>query len=155
MGTYLLATLIDDINTTIGAASSLQVNQSYDDITEGIPEFPLLQVYPEENPGTELTDTDRVTLGMSTERHSVKEYLIHADLYARPRSFIAEDMKQLVETIDEIEQILDTQDYPDIFGNDNVISFSWSWRRMIFQTADQKYMGARFFLRVEMGTEAT
>ena len=148
MSTYTLDELIDGIETVLSAAPSLVRSQTYDELTEGIHEYPLLQVYPEENPGTDwATNTDRITL---TGVHSLKEYIIHADLYARARSHIAEDMKQLVDSINELEDILDTQGCPP-FDLDFVRSFRWSWSRVTFRYGDVDYVGARFRITVRCG----
>ena len=150
MATYNLGELVDAVETTLSTAASLGRSQTYDEITEAVQDWPLLQVYPEENLGTDFTgDTDRVTL---SGKHSIKEYLIYADLYARQRSHIGEDMGQLVETINELEDILDDLSYP-LFGRDEVTSFRWSWRRVVFTYGGVDYVGARFSIVVRAGSQ--
>lgn len=163
MAVYTLADLILAIATTLGAAPSLTRTQyagttiPVSRMTEGMADAPTLQIYPEENTTTDWTgETDRATL---TGKHSIKEYTIHADLLARQRSQIDEDMAQLVTSIDEIENILDTQAYQNVpagaglFGRLYVTSFQWSWHRVVFGYAGVDYMGARFVLVVRCGTE--
>ena len=155
MATYTIADLIVAIAATLGAASSL-VRTQYagttadgSRLTEGMDDVPLLQVYPEANTTTDWTgETDRVSL---SGKHSIKEYLIHADLLARQRSHIDEDMAQLVTSIDELEDILDTQVYP-LFGRSYITSFQWSWHRVVFRYANIDYVGARFVLVIRTGT---
>lgn len=151
MATYSLADVVDAIEATLSAAPSLARSQSFNEMTEGIhrPDTPLLQTYPEENTGTSgFSDTDRISL---SGKHSLKQYLIHADLYATPRSSIGEDMKRLVKTIDELEDILDNQSYP-CFGVDCITSFQWSWRRVVFSYAGTEFMGARFSIKFVAGS---
>lgn len=163
MAVYTIADLIVAIAATLGAAPSLTRTQyagttaAVSRLTEGAEDLPLLQVYPEANTTTDWTgETDRITL---SGKHSIKEYTIHADLLARQRSHIDEDMAQLVATIDEFEDILDTQVYqnvPDgtgLFGRLYITSFQWSWHRVVFEYASVWYIGARFPLVIRCGTE--
>ncbi|KPJ77283.1 MAG: hypothetical protein AMJ81_00030 [Phycisphaerae bacterium SM23_33] len=150
MAVYTLDALLDAIEGIMDDAASLVRSQTYDELTEGIHDYPLLQVYPEENTGTDWTgETDRVTL---SGKHSVKEYTVHADIYARQRSHIAEDMKKCVDVANETEDILDNLSYP-LFGLACVTSFRWSWRRVVFEYGGVKYMGARFVIVVRAGTQ--
>jgi len=150
MAVYTLDALLDAIEGIMDDAASLVRSQTYDELTEGIHDYPLLQVYPEENTGTDWTgETDRVTL---SGKHSVKEYTVHADIYAQQRANIAEDMKKCVDVANEMEDILDDLSYP-LFGLACVTSFRWSWRRVVFEYGGVKYMGARFVIVVRAGTQ--
>lgn len=157
---YILGDIVDSIETTLSAAASLVRSQSYDELTEGIHEYPLLQVYPSANTGTSRgSETDRfsfegpVPVGAVVKHLSVKEYIIHADLYARQRSHINEDMEQLVDTINELEDILDGQDPQSLFGRADLFSFRWSWSQVTFEYAGVMYLGARFIITVRAGKE--
>lgn len=163
MAVYTIADLILAIATTLGAAPSLTRTQyagttaAVSRLAEGAEDLPLLQVYPEANTTTDWTgETDRVTL---SGKHSIKEYVIHADLLARQRSQIDEDMAQLVTSIDEFENILDNQKYQNVpggaglFGRLYITSFQWSWHRVVFAYGGVDYVGARFVLTVRCGTE--
>jgi len=148
MATYDLRDIIDSIESALSAAATIVRSQSYNELTEGIHDYPLLQVYAEENTGTDwTTETDRITL---SGKHSLKEYLIYADLYARQRSHLAGDMAQLYESINALEDILDTQTCP-VFGNENIASMHWSWRRVAFKYGSVGYVGARFSITVRVG----
>ena len=150
MSTYLLADILDGITDTIGAATLIERQQSYDELSEGMQDWPTIQVYPEGNTGTSRdSDTHKLTLSV---KHTVKEYTIHVDVYARQRSHIGEDMKKLVEVIDQIENILDTQGCPP-FDVSSIISFRWSWSRTTFDYGGVLYAGARFVLTVRAGSE--
>lgn len=156
MAIYTLADLILAIATTLGAAPSLTRTEYAGSTaagtrpTEGMSDFPTLQVYPEANTTTDWTgETDRVTL---SGKHSIKEYQIRADLYVRQRSHIDEDMAALVIGIDEFENILDTQTYP-LFNRLYITSYQWSWSRVTFRYGHVDYVGARFVLVVRCGTE--
>ena len=156
MTTYSLGDIIDSIENTLGAAASLNASQSYDELTEAIMDPPTLQVYPEEGGASEYSETDRITLGRKSDgkKHSVKTYIVNVDLLAKQRANIGEDMKILVDCIDEIEDILDTQECP-WFDNDNIMSFQWDpWRRVVFAYSNVDYVGARFTLTIRCGRVA-
>lgn len=152
MATYTLDDLVNGVHDALAAAASLTRDQSQaeGEITEGIHDYPLLQTWVAENTGTDWTgETDRVTL---SGKHSVKEYLIHSDLYVQQRAHVGEGMGQLLETINEIEDILDIQTY-DLFDLDYITSMRWSWGHVTFDYGGVKYIGARFVITVRTGTQ--
>jgi hypothetical protein len=151
MATYTLDQLVNGVHDALAAAASLVRDQSQaaDEITEGIHDWPLLQTWLAENTGTDYTgDTDRVTL---SGKHSVKEYLIYSDLYVEQRAHVGQAMGALLVTINEIEDILDTQTYR-LFGLSFVTSMRWSWRQVTFEYGGVAYTGARFSVTVRCGT---
>ena len=158
MGTYILGDIVNAVETTVSVALSLRRSQSYDELTEGIHEYPLLQVYPSGNTGTAWnSETDRYTFRGPVgpdpaAHHSVKEYLINVDVYARQRSHINEDMKQVVDTVNEIEDILDDQAYP-VFGRDDIFSTHGAWNYVMFDYGGVLFAGARFIITVRVGVE--
>jgi len=146
-----LSTLIDNIESTLAAAASIDITQSYDELEASVLQTPTLQVYPdrclEVSRGSE---TDRVTFGGSTGGVVRKVYVIHADIFAAQRHYIAEDMKNLVEYIEEIDAILKAQEKCNIFGDSNVGSFKWEWRRVSFEYSGQQYVGVKYVITVEI-----
>ena len=157
---YILGEIVNSVEATLSAAASLERSQSYDELTEGMQDYPTLQVYPSANTGGSWdSQTHRLTFGgpvpaggVVRKHVSVKEYTIHADLYARQRSHIGEDMAQLVDTINELEDILDTQEYP-LFGRTDLYSFRWSWAQVTWDYAGVMYLGAQFIITVRAGAE--
>ena len=159
MGTYVLGTVVKAVGTALFAAASLRRTQQYDQITEGMQDYPTLQVWPVSNTGTSWnSQTDRLTFGgpvgpdLAIQKLSVKEYLIYADLYVQQRAHIGESMSKLVATIDELENILDTQPCPP-FGLDSLFSFQWRWDHATFDYGNVLYVGARFIITIRMGVE--
>ena len=143
------AQVCDAIESTLGAAASLARSQSYNELTEGMNDAPTLQVYPEEGSQDPTGNTDRSTFKAGVRQ---TELTIHADLYARQRSNIGEDMAKLVTCLDEFVTIFEAQDAKPYFGLVGIKAFSWSWSRVVFQYGDpgQSYMGARFIVRVRI-----
>jgi hypothetical protein len=144
-----IAQICDAIEETLGAATGITRAQSYDELTEGIQgaDTPLLQVYPEANITDAMGTSDRTTFGGGVR---VKTYTIHADYYARQRSHIGLDMKQLVDSIDAIETVLEQQNSLPLFGLAGIKSFQWMWNRVQFDYGGAPFMGARFVLTIRV-----
>ncbi len=147
-----LSTLLDNIRDTMIEAASLEIAQSYDELTANIPQTPTLQVYPDRCPQVSVgSGTDRVTFGSASKKAVIrKSYIIHADLFVAQRHYIAQDMKTLVEAAEEIDTILGTQEKCNIFGDINVSHFKWEWRRVLFSYSGRDYIGIKYVFDVEM-----
>ena len=151
--TVTLHQICDAIETTLSTATGLAVSQTFDELTEGIHDRALLQVYPEScSPVDANTRNDRTTAQRGV---AVTEFVFHADVYAQQRAHIGEDMAALVPLIDAITARLEAQTGSPLFGlvvgGVNVIkSFKWSWSRVVFEYAEAKYMGARFVITVRV-----
>lgn len=145
-----LAQICDAIETTLKAgttSTTIQKSQSYNELTEGVEDLPLLQVYPESGRQDAGGRTDRYTF-RGGERQT--EFIIHADYYARERSHIGEDMALLVDGIDAIQNVMEAQDQKPYFGLDGLQAFSWSWSRVQIVYGQITYMGARFVITVRV-----
>jgi hypothetical protein len=142
-----LSTICDAIETTLAAATGLVRTQSYDELTEGIHDWPMLQVYPESGELDPSGRTDRTTFGAGVQQDRT---IIHADLYVRQRAHIGEDMSALVNMIDAIKQVLRHEGADTLFGVANLQSIHWRWERVVFIYGDPelKYVGARFYIEV-------
>lgn len=152
MAVYTLDDLVNGVHDALAAAASLVRDQSQaeDEITEGIHDYPLLQTWANSNTGTDWPgETDRQTL---SGKHSLKEYVIYSDLYVEQRAHVGQAMGQLLETINEMENILDTQTY-SLFGKDYVTSMRWSWDGVTFEYGGVQYAGARFSVTVRAGSD--
>lgn len=135
-----LGTICDAVTVALSTAAGLKRALSYDDLKEGIPETPLLEVYQEEG------EPDLQTY----KSFRVERMVIYADLYSQPRGagFGQENAKN-AEMIDAILTLL-RQQAPQgagtVFGSVDVVKFTWSWKRAIFEPSQTKYVGARFTL---------
>ena len=147
MGTLTLAQICDAIESTLGAATGMKTAQSYDELTEsvGSADTPLLQVYPDNGDCDASGSTDRTTFQGGKRQ---KYVMIHADLFARQRSHLAEDMEVTVDMIDALIDILEQQDTKPYFDQDGIKAFSWRWERVTFPDAGVDLAGARFYIAV-------
>ena len=146
--TTTLQAICNAIETTL--APAITYTQSYNELKEGMPDQPTLQIYP--NSGSTIppqNSTDRTTFRAVVRQTQLE---IYADLYATARSEIGEDMALLLPLIEAIIGEIEKQDTKPYFGlldaqNEPAIkAFSWSWQRVTFQYNDpmQLYIGARF-----------
>jgi hypothetical protein len=149
MTSVSLDTIVDAIETTLGAAALLARSETYDELTEGIPDIPMLQVWPVSSNTDVTTGNDRKTFG-AVRRVSL--VTINADVYARQRSHIGEDMGALVPLITQIETILEAQTGGSVlFGlTDQIKAFRWRWEHVTFTSENDnyKYVGARFIIDI-------
>ena len=142
-----LAELCDGIESALDDATTLARSQSYDELTEGIHDLPLLQVYPESGSQDPAGATDRTTFGAGVRQ---TEFVIHADYYARQRSHIGEDMAALVDGIDAMQDELEKQNGTRFGFDDSNLAFRWEWTRVQFTYNEANYMGARFIITVRV-----
>jgi len=154
--TVTLHQICDAIETTLSTAAGLAVSETFDELTEGIHDRALLQVYPESCSVDAAvgiaSHNDRTT---SQRGVAVTEFVFHADVYAQQRTSIGEDMAALVPLIDAITVRLEAQKRSPLFGLTvggiaPIKSFKWSWSRVVFEYAEAKYMGARFVITVRI-----
>jgi len=145
-----LAQICNAIQATLSAATGLTYTQSYDDLTEGVQDMPMLQVYWDslsQDPGALVKGTERTTFKGGTRQ---TEIVVLADLYARQRAHIGEDMGALLPLIDAIQNVLEQQDTKPYFSLDGLKAFKWIAQRVIFEYGDKKFMGARFTITVRV-----
>lgn len=143
--TVTLAEVCNGIRTTLGAAAGMQSSASFDELSEGIPamDCPKVEVYPESGSCDPSGRADRTTFNAGVQQTVIT---IYADLYARQRSQLDEDVSAYVELTDAIIEVLQAQERPPFFGIAGIKVFSWSWRKATFRRADARFVGARFTL---------
>lgn len=149
--TVTVEQICDAIDATLGAAlvaaGSLIRSDNFDELTEGMNDEKVLQIYPEEETTVSVnSETGQITFGATP--FIDEEIVIHADFYGRQRSHIGEDMAVLVTGIDAIRANLKTQNCPNPFGLTGLANFQWSWQRVVFEygAPELRYIGARFRL---------
>jgi hypothetical protein len=144
-----LAQICDAVEATLGAATGLTDSQSYDELTEGVQDMPLLQVYPENGETDIAGNADRTSFRGGVRQAQV---VLHADLFARQRSHIGEDMATLLPLVDAVIVRLEAQTVKPYFNLDGIKAFHWRWERVTFIYGDQQlpYVGARFTLTLRL-----
>lgn len=140
-----LGEICDGIEAELSAAVGVQSSTPYDEMTEGIPamDCPRIEVYPEAGSSDPLGGTDRTTFSACVQQVVVT---IHADLYARQRSQLGEDVAAYVGLTDAIIDVLQSQEQLPFFGVTGIKAFNWRWRKAVFRRADARFVGARFII---------
>ncbi len=146
-----LGDICDAIADTLATAEGLTRTQSYDELTEGYEDLPLLQVYPQTGGTDVASGTDRTTYRGGVRQ---SDLTFRADVICRPRAFLAEDMAKTSELIDDVETVLEAQNTRPFFGLAAIKAFRWTWTITTFtQGAEpnlRQYMGARFEIVVRV-----
>lgn len=149
MAIITLTEICDGIEAALSVAIGVQSSTSYDELTEGVPamDCPRVEVYPDAGVCDPSGTTDRLTFSACTQMCVVT---IFADLYARQRSQLGEDMKATTEMIDSVINVLQAQEKPPFFGLKGIKAFSWRWKRSTFRRADARFVGARFTIQCKI-----
>lgn len=105
--------------------------QDYNDLSEGLANTPLLQIYWNSlNTVAENSATDRNTFGSSTQKPlRQKRYIFRVDLYCDPRANLDSVFVQMLPIVDEINNVLEAQDAKPYFGLDGIKSFTFTCER--------------------------
>jgi len=142
-----IAQICDAIETTLATATTSPKTESYDELSEGLQDMPLLQVYWEASMQSPPGGTDRYTFQGGVRQSWIT---IHADYYAQQRSHLGEDMEALVDGIDALTDVLEGQDLKPYFGLEGIKAFSWEATRVTFDYAGVLYIAARFVIQVRV-----
>ena len=137
--------IADDLETATGLGADAV--QDFDELSEGINDTPMLQVY-----WFDTTTDPTSGAAQSSFRGVVRQtsMTFRADLYARQRSHIGEDMEALLPLIDAIQIRLEAQK-ADRFGLEGVKAIErWTARQVVFETAGVGYVGARFEIKLRV-----
>jgi len=138
-----LAQICDGIEATLSAAVGVTTSTSYDELTEGIAPFdcPRLEVYGDRGSSDPSGNTDRTAFNAGVQQVMI---VIFADLYARQRSQLGEDVKAVIDLVDALTSVIQAQEKPPFFGVAGIKAFSWGWKRAVFRRAGANYVGTRF-----------
>ena len=141
-----LAQMCNAVKATLETAIGINKAQSYNELSEGYDDLPLLQVYP----WSGETDMTALNTAQSTFRGGsrVTETLIHADVVCRQRSHLDEDMAKVVEMQEAVQSVLFDQHTRPYFGDGGIKGWRSRWEVVSFPRGDPQvtYLGVRFFV---------
>ena len=117
------------------------------ELSEGISDYPTLQVYLESHGQDESGSTDRSSFGGGVRRTRMT---VHVDLYARERRDLGEDMAALLNLVDVVSQKFEEQDDKPYFGLEGIKAFQWDGSRILFTYGDPmvSYVGWRWTITI-------
>ena len=146
---YTVSEINNGVTAALAVAVGLKYTQSFDQLTEGIQDTPVLRVYPTAGKTDITTGTDRTTFSGKVTQSQLS---FHADLYATQRRHLGEDMAKLIPLIDAIIDVIEAQKSKPFFGVTAIKAFGWSWNGIVFSYGrpEVHYAGARFVLNLRM-----
>ncbi|MDZ4768357.1 MAG: hypothetical protein SGJ24_04450 [Chloroflexota bacterium] len=140
---------ISAINTaiaeTVGTATGIVRVQDVPDLTEGAHDLPLVQVYWQSSVTDDEGSTDRLTFGAGVR---LTRLTYHADVYARQRSHLGEDVAKTLALAEAVQTVLERERGGAFFGLAGVKALRWSAERITIENGGTQYMGARFIIDV-------
>jgi hypothetical protein len=134
----------------VTASEDTIIVHNYNQIKEGMNDYPLLQVYPDALEVDSRNETDAVTLSKAVRNHSLT---VNLDVYAHTRNQIDENMQDVVECWDAVEDRLEDVTSGagcPIFDQPLIRNIHWTVERATFPYATQEYAGVRFVLVMEI-----
>lgn len=141
---------ISAINTAVAAAlrAAEGIVRAEDagrgELSEGIPDLPTLQVYWQAlATDAENAHTDRRTFGAGVR---ATQLTFHADVYARQRSHLGEDVAATLALAEAVQTVLEAQASAPFFGLDAIRALKWSAQRVTFEFGGGRYSGVRFVI---------
>lgn len=150
-----IAEICTDTETALGgivtALGATILTHNYNEIKEGMPDYPLLEVYPEDLEVDSRMETDAHTLDKSGTR--VHRLTVNVDVYVHTRNQIDENMEDVVDCWDAIEDRLEdttTGAGCPIFNNEYIRNIHWTAERVTLVRQSLEYAGIRFVLSLEV-----
>ena len=141
-----IAQICDAVKNYLSTAASLKRSESYNQLTEGINDYPLMQVYWQSIDCDWQSNTERTTFQGGVKQ---KDLVIHADLYGRPRSHLGEDNAAVTVLANEVVDLLEATGCPP-FGLTGLKNFKWRGERVVFDYDGVLYAGIRFYVNIRV-----
>jgi hypothetical protein len=144
-----LQQMCDAIETVVATMSTSPRTASYDELLEGVQQWPYAEVYWERTGPVDSQSgqgqTHKGTFG-STAPLIQEIHTFHIDYYARPRSQLEEDNEATVIAANALINELEDENCPP-FNLEGVRNFQWDIRRVVFTRGEggnaPKYAGFR------------
>lgn len=141
-----------DVTGPLGANGLHQV-QNYNELTEGINDAPLAQIYWESLNSPGIGEMPVTTL---PTKRPTRDLLFRVDVFVQRRNNIDENMKNVVVWADRLwDKIEETLIICGYFGDKSIYVISWNAQRVVFDygstnTASMLYPGVRCEINVRV-----
>lgn len=113
-------------------------------LKESIPDYPAVQVYPDEWDTDNRTGNDRSTFGAGVRQ---REVTLFADVFVKPRAVLSEDIIKQVRLSDQIDELLDQQ-RETLFNESRIKSMKWRGQRATFEENNTSFVGLRYTINL-------
>lgn len=157
MGSITIAQISTALATTLGAAEGIVrtqdgANDGSDDtgttpLSDAMNDTPTLQVYLESGLADASNNVDRTTFRAGVRQ---TELVFFADVFAKQRAHIGEDIARCAALASAVWTILEAQDVKPYFGLDGIQSYRWTMQRVTLAYANVDYAGLRFEITVRV-----
>lgn len=139
-----MAITIAQINTaiknTLDNMASLAASQDYNELSEGIVDWPMLQVYWQSTDGDDRSGIQQTTFRGGVRR---KHFVFHADVFAAQRAHLDQDMTAVLTAAEELTTLLEAQDTLPYFGLAGIRAYRWTVTRVNIVDGDSTFPGVR------------
>jgi hypothetical protein len=150
MPTVTISAVCDAIHVLFEGATGIGVVHSYNQLTEGIEDTPLAEVYWQSGNTDPIGGQDRIAYGAAAR---ATDLVYHVDVYAATRNDLGENMKTLVDLVDAFWTRLETITTGDILGITGVRAIKWQAERVTFERpagSAIRFFGFRFVITVRI-----
>ena len=151
MATVTIMNVVDAIEATLGAATGIVRSESMDELSEGTPDLPLLQVYWSGLTVSLDSETDVFGFGDASNqpiRHY--QHRIFVDILASARSHLDQDYEAIATTAEAVITVLDSENAPPYFGQAGIKAFSYTAEAIGWEDTEPIIVGERFIIMVHL-----
>lgn len=152
MSPVTIAQINTALHNTLSTISGLALSQDYDDLTESLNEYPVMQVYFVSKDNTIASDTSKNTFGSGATGPPIRQTTItfHVDLHVTPRNFINQIFEQTYPLIDAIDLVFEQQYNTPFFGLDGIKAYRYRCEFVNFTYGNVETNGVRWFIEVDV-----
>lgn len=157
MGNITIGQISTALATTLGAAEGIKRVQdganagSADNgttpLSDGMNDTATLQVYLESGLADASNAIDRTTFRAGVRQ---TELVFFADVFAKQRGSIGEDIARCTELASAVWTILEAQDDKPYFGLEGIQAYHWTMERVVLTYGNVDYAGLRFTITVRV-----
>jgi hypothetical protein len=137
--TEVVQAIRDELTNSISGVRG----QALEEMTESIPDTPLIQVYFEAFQSLDGEVNKQTTFQGALQKTRLT---IHVLVFSSKRAHIGQDFAAVTQKADEVVRVLQGQRKQPFFGLQGLKSFGWSAQRAIIEYGKDDFMGVRFIL---------
>jgi len=122
----------------------------YDELYEGMNEWPAIEVYVEDWELSYDSDLDRTVFCQDGDKRSITNCHIHVDVYAARRNQLNENWRDALVLANAVNAVLEDECACPLFDLAGMHDLHWTASRVVFSRAQAEYCGYRFILTVKV-----
>jgi hypothetical protein len=151
MATVTIKQIANAINDTLGTATGIVRSEAQDELSEGITDVPLLQVYWAGLTVSAESETDRITFGDDdADPTRYTQHIFHVDVVASFRQHLDQDMEAIADTCEAVITVFEAENAPPYFGLAGIKAFSYTAEPIGWENIDPQAVGERFIITISL-----